>query len=130
MGPRVSKSNSEADFDSTVAGDVSIVGSHRGVQKEPLLEQLRGPGAPRKLALLPSETVIGRGNQATIQIESALLSRRHVALRRAGPDVTCLDLDSQNGVYVNGVRVHSALLHEGDTVQVGDVVLVFREAPP
>jgi len=111
-----------------MAGDVSIVDSHRGVRKEPVLEQLRGPGSPRRLALLPSETVIGRGTQSTIQIESALLSRRHVALRRNGPDVTLVDLDSQNGVYVNGVRVHSALLHEGDTVQVGDVVLVFHEA--
>jgi len=126
----VSKSRSEPDVDSTIAGDVSIVDSHRGARKEPLLEQLRGPGAPRRLALLPTETVIGRGAQATTQIESALLSRRHVALRRNGPDVTLVDLDSQNGVYVNGVRVHSALLHEGDTLQVGDVVLVFHEAAP
>jgi hypothetical protein len=126
----VSKSYGDPHIDSTVAGDVSIVGSQRGARREPLLEQLRGPGAPRTLPLLPVETVIGRGNQASIQIESALLSRRHVAVRRAGPDVTLVDLESQNGVYVNGVRVHSALLHEGDTVQIGDVVLVFREGPP
>jgi hypothetical protein len=126
----VSKSYGDPHIDSTVAGDVSIVGSQRGARREPLLEQLRGPGAPRTLPLLPVETVIGRGNQASIQIESALLSRRHVAVRRAGPDVTLVDLESQNGVYVNGERVHSALLHEGDTVQIGDVVLVFREGPP
>ena len=126
----MSKSSGDPDIDSTVAGDVSIVGSQRGARREPLLEQLRGPGAPRTLTLLPVETVIGRGNQASIQIESALLSRRHVAVRRAGPDVTLVDLESQNGVYVNGIRVHSALLHEGDTVQIGDVVLVFREGPP
>jgi ABC transport system ATP-binding/permease protein len=106
--------NDHDDIESTIAGDISLVGVL----------------APRKLALLPTETVIGRGTQASIQIESSLLSRRHVAFRRSGPDVTCADLDSQNGVYVNGVKVHSALLHDGDTLQIGDVVLVFREAPP
>jgi hypothetical protein len=126
----VSKSSgSDHDIESTIAGDVSLVGAMSSRKKEPVLEQIRGPGAPRKLALLPSETVIGRGIQASIQIESSLLSRRHVAFRRSGPDVTCADLDSQNGVYVNGVKVHSALLHDGDTLQIGDVVLVFHEAP-
>lgn len=123
------RSGSDHDIDSTIAGDVSLVNVLGARRKEPMLEQIQGPGAPRKLALLPSETVIGRGTQASIQIESSLLSRRHVAFRRSGPDVTCADLDSQNGVYVNGVKVHSALLHDGDTLQMGDVVLVFREAP-
>jgi hypothetical protein len=118
------------DIEPTVAGEVSLVGVLSSRRKEPFLEQIRGPGAPRKLALLPSETVVGRGTQASIQIESALLSRRHAAFRRSGPDVICADLDSQNGVYLNGVKVHSALLHDGDTLQIGDVVLVFREAPP
>jgi pSer/pThr/pTyr-binding forkhead associated (FHA) protein len=123
------RSGSDHDIESTIAGDVSLVGAMSSRRKEPVLEQIRGPGAPRRLALLPVETVVGRGTQASIQIESSLLSRRHVAFRRSGPDVTCADLDSQNGVYVNGVKVHSALLHDGDTLQIGDVVIVFHEAP-
>jgi hypothetical protein len=31
-------------------------------------------------------------------------------------------------VYLNGVRAHSAVLHDGDTLQIGDVVFVFHEA--
>jgi pSer/pThr/pTyr-binding forkhead associated (FHA) protein len=38
-----------------------------------------------------------------------------------------VDLESANGVYLNGVRVHSAGLFEGDTIQIGDVLLMFRE---
>jgi len=88
---------------------------------------LQGPGAPREFNLLAEEIVIGRSSQVEICIESQLMSRRHAALRRSGPDVRLVDLESANGVYLNGVRVHSAGLLEGDTIQIGDVLLVYRE---
>jgi pSer/pThr/pTyr-binding forkhead associated (FHA) protein len=88
---------------------------------------VQGAGAPREFALVGEETVIGRSAQATICIESLLLSRRHVALRRAGPELRLVDLQSANGVYLNGVRVHSAGLFDGDTIQIGDVLLMYRE---
>jgi hypothetical protein len=115
------------DLDSTVAGDVSIVSVDKR-HKHPWLEQVRGPGAPREFSLGIAETVVGRSTQATLHIESALLSRRHVAIRKHGPEHRLFDLDSANGVYVNGVKAHSAVLHDGDTLQIGDVVLVFHEA--
>jgi pSer/pThr/pTyr-binding forkhead associated (FHA) protein len=117
------------DPDSTVAGDVSVVAGSTRAQKVPTLEQTRGPGAPRRLPLSIAETVIGRGLQANVAIDSALLSRRHVVFRRQGPELHLADLDSANGVYVNGVKTHSAVLHEGDTIQIGDVVFVLHEAP-
>ncbi len=96
--------------------------------KQPLLEQVRGPGAPRRFPLAVAETVVGRGQQANVTIDSALLSRRHVVFKRNGPELTLVDLDSANGVFVNGVKAHSAVLHEGDTIQIGDVVFVLHEA--
>jgi len=115
------------DFDSTVAGDVSLVSVDKRHQR-PWLEQVRGPGAPREFSLGIGETVVGRSTQATLHIDSALLSRKHVAIRKHGPEHRLYDLDSANGVYVNGVKAHSAVLHDGDTLQIGDVVLVFHEA--
>ncbi len=124
----MSKSGDEDnDLDSTVAGDVSLVAVHKK-HRTPWLQQVRGPGAPRELALGLGETIVGRSNQATLHIDSALLSRRHIAIRHNGPEHRLFDLDSANGVYVNGVRAHSAVLHDGDTVQIGDVVLIFHEA--
>lgn len=124
----MSKSH-EPDIDATISGDVSIVAGLPQSRKLPTLEQVRGPGAPRRISLALAETVIGRGTQANVTIDSALLSRRHVAFRRSGPELTLSDLESANGVYVNGVRAHFAVLHEGDTIQVGDVVFVLHEAP-
>lgn len=117
------------DPEATVAGDVSIApGVTRG-EKLPTLEQLRGPGAPRRFVLAAAETVVGRGQRAHVVIESTLLSRRHVVFRRRGPELSIADLDSANGMFVNGVKAHSAILHEGDTIQLGDVVFVLHEAP-
>jgi pSer/pThr/pTyr-binding forkhead associated (FHA) protein len=50
-----------------------------------------------------------------------------MSLTRNGPQFSCTDLDSANGVLLNGIKAHSAVLHEGDTLQIGDVVFVFRE---
>jgi DNA-binding NtrC family response regulator len=41
-----------------------------------------------------------------------------------------IDVRSKNGTFVNGVRVERAELSDGDTVDVGDTILVFREAMP
>ena len=37
------------------------------------------------------------------------------------------DNDSRNGVLLNGVQVHSAVLHDGDVIAIADNVFVYRE---
>ncbi len=104
-----------------------IIQAIRDRRKPYVLQQVQGPGAPRDFVLELDEVILGRSLQAHISVESALLSRQHVALRRAGPEYSCVDLGSKNGFYLNGVKAHSAVLREGDTLQMGDVVLIYRE---
>jgi len=87
----------------------------------------QGPGSPRNFTLDREEVVLGRSSEADIQVDSTDLSRKHLALRREHGQYTVFDLDSRNGVYLNGVKIHSAVLHEGDNLQLGSVVLVFHE---
>ncbi len=96
--------------------------------RQMVLKQLTGPGAPRDLPLDRSQVVIGRSAQADCTIETPELSRRHIALEYDGAEFTCTDLGSQNGLYLNGVEVHSCVLRNGDTIQIGNVTFVFREA--
>jgi pSer/pThr/pTyr-binding forkhead associated (FHA) protein len=110
-----------------VARKVRVVDEVAKPEHHLVLEQVRGPGAPRRFPLEAAETIVGRGKRANVSIDSNLLSRRHMSLVRSGPEITCRDLDSANGVYVNGVKVNSATLFEGDTLQIGDVVFVLRE---
>jgi len=88
---------------------------------------MHGPGSPRTFLLTREEMVVGRSDAADIQVDTTDLSPWHLLLRREHGQYTVLDLDSPNGVYLNGLRIHSAVLHEGDNLQLGSVVLVFHE---
>ena len=96
-------------------------------QRPALLEMVSGPGAPRTLEIFADEMVLGRAVDAAIPISASDLSRRHLVLKRVGPQVTLTDLGSRNGIYLNGVKVHAAVLHEGDNIQLGTVMFVFHE---
>lgn len=118
----------DVDPEATLSLDSGpVIASLERAQKPYVLEQLQGPGAPRRFVLQLAEMIIGRSLQAHISVDSALLSRQHVQLVRSGPEYACKDLGSKNGFYVNGVRAHSAVLRDGDTLQLGDVVMVYRE---
>ncbi len=92
-----------------------------------VLQQVRGPHAPQIFELVQDSLVVGRADDADIRVPSTSLSRRHMRLDREIGGYRAIDLDSANGVYLNEVRVHSAVLRDGDTLQLGSAVFVFYE---
>ena len=70
-------------------------------------------------------TWIGRAIENDIVIHDVLASRRHAYLTPTPIGTQISDAQSINGTFVNGVRVGSALLSEGDLVTIGNVDLVF-----
>ena len=94
----------------------------------PWLEQIQGPGAPARFDIEGVHQVIGRSPTAEIRVESAEVSRRHGLLNQVGLEYRVEDLESRNGIYLNGVKIHSAVLREGDVLQLGNAVFVFHEA--
>lgn len=77
--------------------------------------------------LTADETNIGRGAEVQIRIEDDGISRKHARFVQVAPGRFRLDdLGSRNGTFVNGERVASAELKDGDKVQVGSTaVLLF-----
>lgn len=73
--------------------------------------------------------VIGRGKDCDIQVADANVSRRHAELRQEGATYWMVDLDSTNGVEVNGRRQKRAKLEPGDTITLGSTRLVFERGP-
>ena len=116
----------EWDEETTVDAHIGIIGLKRG-RRSHWLEQVKGPGAPAEYELPASDCIVGRSSEATISISSGLISRKHVCLFRDETEVRCEDMKSMNGLYLNGIKVHSAILRDGDTIQLGDVVFIFHE---
>lgn len=78
--------------------------------------------------------IIGRGEEADLRIDHATVSRRHAELRPQ-PNGTwrLTDLESRNGLVVNGARVKSLPVHHGSQVALGSYLLTFaleRETLP
>ncbi|WP_264917128.1 ATP-binding cassette domain-containing protein [Mycobacterium kiyosense] len=69
---------------------------------------------------------IGRANDNDIVVSDVLASRQHATLRLT-PLGTEIQDRSVNGTFVNGTRVGSAILAEGDVVTIGNVDLVFSD---
>jgi pSer/pThr/pTyr-binding forkhead associated (FHA) protein len=91
------------------------------------IQQVEGPGAPRLLILDRERLVMGRALDADIQFVSSEVSRHHLQIRAIPEGHACEDMGSRNGVYLNGVKIHSASLRDGDTLQLGNVVLIYRK---
>jgi chromosome segregation ATPase len=72
-------------------------------------------------------TSIGRTPDNDIQVNATWISRHHAVLL-SGPDHCIVeDLNSTNGVLVNGRRVGRQILHDGDTVTVGKTEFRYQQ---
>ncbi len=83
---------------------------------------LPGSGTPEKP---PGSATIGRANDNDIVVQDVLASRHHAFLLQSPLGTEIRDAHSVNGTFVNGVRVGSAVLNEGDVVTIGNIDLVF-----
>ncbi|WP_173817319.1 FHA domain-containing protein [Mycobacterium sp. IEC1808] len=77
------------------------------------------------LVSMPGAVKIGRANDNDIVIPEVLASRHHATLIPTPQGTEIHDNRSINGTFVNGARVDSAVLHEGDVVTIGNIDLVF-----
>lgn len=110
---------------STILGAIPILPA-RGIGRAHALQQIAGPQAPQLLELTADSIVIGRGVDADISIASTALSRQHVRLERYQGGYRAIDLNSANGVFLDQIRFHTAVLRQGDTLQIGDAVFIYH----
>jgi transcriptional regulator with GAF, ATPase, and Fis domain len=67
---------------------------------------------------------IGRGDDNVLTIQDAALSRHHCAVEARDGRVVIRDLDSKNGVFVNGCPVAARVLADNDQIRIGDSALL------
>ena len=93
-----------------------------------LLIVKRGPSDGSRFLLDVDVTTAGRHPNAEIFLDDVTVSRKHAEFRRDATGFTVTDLASLNGTYLNGSRVDTARLSDGDEVQVGKFKLTFYSA--
>ena len=86
---------------------------------------------------LTKEAVLGRSPDCEIPLRHRSISRRHARIFWDGTAWTVEDLESRNGVRVQGRRVRRAEITDHDEIILGDLPLRFRiegpaefESPP
>ena len=75
---------------------------------------------------LEEEMVIGRGEEADIQLEDSRTSRKHCKIALKDKDFVITDLQSANGTFVNGGKISEKALENGDQIQIGNALFEFR----
>jgi len=84
------------------------------------LHVVSGPDAGVAVQVQTSPVSMGRGRENTLCIADLAMSRKHAVIERTAEGWYLRDLGSNNGTLLNGVRVQSAFLAEGDVIGIGD----------
>jgi pSer/pThr/pTyr-binding forkhead associated (FHA) protein len=84
-------------------------------------------GTVRTVTMTNDSMRIGRSLSADLRFEDPTVSRRHAVLVAEADAVRVLDDRSLNGVFVNGERVVSQTLTDGDEIVIGRYRLRFAD---
>jgi pSer/pThr/pTyr-binding forkhead associated (FHA) protein len=88
---------------------------------------------PDQVILAQGSTTIGRAKNNSMVIPFKTISLYHAKIMTFGNSAYIQDLDSTNGVFVNGMPKQFQVLHHGDSVNIGEykfIVAGFEQKKP
>jgi len=85
-----------------------------------------GSGVGTRYVLSESKQRIGRDSRCEIHLDDTETSRKHAEIEFAKGEYLLTDLKSSNGTIVNGKVIQSKVLCDGDRIQIGKFLFVFR----
>ena len=119
----------ELDAPASAGSDNTVSGVEGLPLGSALLVVKRGPNAGSRFLLDQATTSAGRHPDSDIFLDDVTVSRRHAEFRLETGEFQVVDVGSLNGTYVNREPVDSAVLANGDEVQIGKFRLVFLTGP-
>ncbi|MFC7403977.1 FtsK/SpoIIIE domain-containing protein [Georgenia alba] len=93
-----------------------------------VLRAVEGPLRGQEFPLTKGHASIGRDPRNDIVLADPMVSKRHARIEVSGP-VELVDLNSANGVLVDGVPVQRVRLMPGEPLVIGGTTLVMYLAP-
>ncbi len=71
------------------------------------------------------DVTLGRGAANSVQLHDGTASKHHASIRNIEGHWKLVDIESRNGVRVNGLYRNQHWLVDGDTLHIGDVMLHY-----
>jgi pSer/pThr/pTyr-binding forkhead associated (FHA) protein len=92
----------------------------------PFLVVVQGEEEGREIELTQGQVTMGRGADNDLVFPDIACSRRHCVIEQSNGDYTVSDLGSGNGTVVNGRRIQTVVLSDGDEIEIGSTILQFN----
>jgi serine/threonine protein kinase len=87
-------------------------------------------GGKQEFAVSKSVITIGRAQTNDIVVEDAKMSRTHARFEFSDQgEVKVVDIESTNGVRVNGIKVTEAIIKPGDVIKIGGSQIQYESLP-
>jgi len=81
---------------------------------------------PLRIPVSALPCTVGRDPAADITLQGKTVSRWHCRFERESVFIRISDLGARNGTYLNGTRVDTEFLREGDSIAIGDLTLAVE----
>lgn len=106
-----------------------MLGREHAAASPPFLQIVEGPDAGTVVNLSdpPCKLRIGRGDEADLMLGDQDVSRLHLELVRDFDGTLARDLESKNGLSVNGKRLRERRLRHGDALHLGNTRIVYND---
>ncbi len=104
-------------------------GTHEVLRETGVRLLVRSQDGHEVVHVLGRKTTIGRTPDNDLQIDASFVSRHHAVLLVNGQQTIIEDLNSTNGVHINGHRISREILNDGDQVMIGKARFRFAIRP-
>jgi len=115
------------DLDATRVTSIDTLAQeldYRTRRDQAYLIVLAGNEVGKMFKLGEGEIVLGRSHRADIRLDDDSISRLHARLSLSGTTIRIEDLNSSNGTLINGNRIDSNTLKDGDKIRLGDTTIL------
>ena len=86
----------------------------------------QGKNAGKTFELADKPVILGRGDTVQLRVHDTKASREHCRVFAQGHQWVVADLNSRNGITVNGVTKTRHTLRNGDEIAIGETVIAFE----
>ncbi|MBD3178665.1 MAG: FHA domain-containing protein [Candidatus Latescibacteria bacterium] len=96
-----------------------------GNRKQICIKITNGCFAGLEIPVERKKTTIGSDINCNICLDHNLVSGEHALITRSGDSCKIEDLNSKQGIFINGKEVHNARLKNRDRISIGNFDLLF-----